>query len=91
MKRLGNGGRKVNDFDAFARQLESCLWPPERLPGPGPSSVGEELAKAGLLFLSNPTRSMISAAQHVCPELTVEQVRHILRAVAAGILGSKSR
>jgi hypothetical protein len=77
------------DFDALAWQLESCLWPPERLPGPGPTAVGEELARAGLLLLSNPTRSMITAAQQECPNLEADQIRDVLRAVAEGVLASR--
>jgi hypothetical protein len=77
------------DFEALARQLESCLWQPERLPNQLPTLVGEELAKAGLLFLSNPTRSMIAAAQRARPDLTADQVRDLLKAIASAIFESK--
>jgi hypothetical protein len=78
-----------SDFNWLARSLESCLWPHDRIPGPGPSSIGEELARAALIFLASPTRSMITAAQTRCPSLTVDQVRDMLKTIAAAILASK--
>ena len=53
--------------------------------------MGEDLAKAALIFLGNPTRAMIKAAQKVCPDLAADQVRGMLKAIAAGIAESRAR
>jgi hypothetical protein len=80
-----------SEFNWLARNLESCLREPDGLPGAGPSPIGEDLAKAALVFMANPSRSMVAAAQDVSPSLSPDQVRGMLKAVADAILASKSR
>ncbi|HVG82181.1 MAG TPA: hypothetical protein VNB28_07860 [Methylomirabilota bacterium] len=80
-----------SEFDWLARNLESCLGEPDGLPGARPSPIGEDLAKAALVFMANPSRSIVAAARDASPSLSPDQVRRVLKAVAQAILASKSR
>jgi hypothetical protein len=80
-----------SEFDWLARNLESCLGETDRVAGGRPSPVGEDLAKAALVFIANPSRSIVEAAQDVSPALSPDQVRGVLKAVTDAILASKPR